>query len=81
MKISITKEDISRGRRGSKRLCPVALSIKRKTGNRNVMVCRNAAYISDEIYNLSRASRNFIQSFDHCRPVKPINIIIKKSEG
>lgn len=80
MIVSVTQQDIAKGRVMNADFCPTALAIRRK-GATGVSVCK------DEITFILHGTRltviapakvrQFIERFDSNRPVKPFKFTIK----
>ena len=75
MKITVTKEDIQKGRRGDPFLCPVARAIKRrcKLTGRKVVVGNSLASVLSRTLDIPKKAQKFINNFDDKRPVKPFS--------
>ena len=76
MKIVVTAEDIKKGAKKNKCLCPVALAIRRATG-RAVAVLPMVAWIKHYwptqmiSYPLPQVAQDFILNFDEGEDVEP----------
>ena len=90
MKITVTQEDISNGLRLDANCCPVALAIKRKTGDEMVSVLRDRTNIwqpNEELitgrllkarFHNSAPLASFIARFDKGKPVRPASFVLKE---
>ena len=66
--IAVTQEDIDNGIRGSGSMCPVALAVRRRTGDINVSVYSRGVLFfnrsSSLVAQLPSTARAFISAFD-----------------
>lgn len=81
MRIKVTAEDIKAGIRRDGMACPVALAIKRATGESDVLVGLEDANIGGYVFPLPTKARNFIPRFDDLCEVKPIEFVMKDVTG
>lgn len=76
MRITVTAEDIAKGKRVSSNRCPIALAVRRVipdflwVNNWYVITQRGAR-------PLSKSASKFTRDFDKARPVKPFKFILK----
>lgn len=76
VKISVTEEDIWRGKRSSYESCPISLAADRALGCR-VSTTRNEMIVQGRVHVLAREARNFIDDFDTQRFVSPFEFYIQ----
>ncbi len=86
--ISVTAEDIARGKRGSCGECPIALAVARALGKAtDVKVTCVFAYIrhnlrdATTVYALPGKATRFIDAFDDGEPVEPFTFTMTKTSG
>ena len=70
MKISVTQEDIDKGKREDSCVCPIALAVRRQTGRLFHIDDTNADDGYDTI-QLPIKARQFVRSYDNGNPVEP----------
>ena len=75
-KITVTRRDIERGKKGSPNSCPVALAVKR-LGHKNVGVglC-SISWSGMPVAIMSMTAQYFIERFDSGKPVKPFSFTV-----
>jgi hypothetical protein len=76
--IKVTQCDINRGKRAECGKCPVAIAIKRATGENRVVVGAGWARVGEMGYPLPDKVYDFIERFDFAKPVKPIRFALRK---
>lgn len=79
LKLVVSQDHITNGKRGHSRMCPIALSTKEQMPGCSVIVSSNGIYVHLQepfkfIGNseLPRAAAHFIKRFDAGLPVEPI---------
>ncbi len=81
MKITVTKEDIRKGKRFDPRACPVYWAIKRSVSNPSEFFVNRLALRSEsceqEICRFPDSVTEFIDRFDLKKPVKPFSFNLK----
>lgn len=75
MVVKVTREDIDLGTPSSSTNCPIACALKRM-GYRNITVGRTGAWFEGNHYNLPHEAQNFIDDFDKCYIVVPMEFIL-----
>jgi hypothetical protein len=81
IKITVTKDDIKSGHRGSVYCCPIAISVRRQAfSSKNVSVSAGDCSIAGTYWELSRSAQRFISAFDNGRPVKPFSFIMTQED-
>jgi hypothetical protein len=92
MKITVTDEDIRDGIPGDPWNCPVALAVKRATGEDKVSVARYSIFIwgphpvlsydreLKKCFEPSASLQKFIRNVDMRRAVKPASFIIREAQ-
>jgi len=78
MKITVTKEDIQKGRRENPWFCPIARAIKRqcKLTRSTVSVGERTATVNHKILNIPKSAQSFIDKFDNKKSVKPFSFYL-----
>ena len=78
MKIAVTKDHIKYGEAGSDNECPIALAFSEIFPNETIEVDGNNVIISrsQRSFQLPKRARNFIDTFDKRKPVKPFTFTI-----
>lgn len=74
--VTVTAEDIAKGKPGSTSACAIARAIRRLPGWRRAEVDPIAAYScakGDRVMELPRVARDFIRHFDRNVPVEPFS--------
>ncbi|MFN7302800.1 MAG: hypothetical protein ACK5U7_15110 [Bacteroidota bacterium] len=75
MIVTVTPEDITRGRRLSACSCPIALAIRR-LAPRCVVVTNHTIRIDDRRFATPEPACKFINDFDAARPVMPFTFTL-----
>jgi len=70
MRVVVTQEDIKNGQRKEEKFCPIALAIKRQTGEERVRVYGASIYIGDISYQ-GLGTGDFVEDFDNDEEVAP----------
>lgn len=73
MRIDVSLSDIRLGIRRSHCDCPIALAIRRATGNHGVFVAYNGVQIGDGMTYLPIEATQFIVAFDNSENVQPFS--------
>lgn len=75
MKIEVTQQDIDRGDCGNPFNCPIALAIKRVTGedDRVYVFHEYVINLNRGYYKIPKAAQEFVKSFDNHEAVKPFS--------
>ena len=86
MRLTITQDDINRGRCGSQEHCPIAHALRARVPGANVKVRACFATVigpnerpSFRRYALSGAARAFILAFDQGKPVEPCTVELRST--
>jgi hypothetical protein len=71
--VSVTKRDISRGRRCSSSTCPVAWALNRRTAKKWDVACGRCLLFATAHWSapMPEVVKDFVDAFDNGKPVKP----------
>ncbi len=79
MLVKITQEDIDQGDKYNPGWCPVALAVKRTTGNKDVSV-GFWVHVDGTIYRLANRISDWIYRFDQGGTVRPITFRLTRRD-
>ena len=71
MKVTVTQEDIDKGRPQVGHGCPIAIAVKRSNKSNTVWIGRFTAFIGADCYPLPGTAMQFVKDFDNNKPVEP----------
>lgn len=77
MKITITEEDIKKGKHRSCSSCPTALALQRTLGHKRVSVLCTKVRVNTDWYPLPNEVQDFIIRFEKELPVEPFSFELK----
>lgn len=76
MKVTVTQEDIDKGRPQVRHGCPIAIAVKRINKSNKVWIGRLIAFIDETCYQLPNTAIQFVKDFDSNKPVEPFSFVM-----
>lgn len=78
LRISVTEDDIKRGKREDTKWCPIACAARKLGKKKRIYVDDCYVEIGSQSFRLPKVAQNFVYSFDGGKRVRPFSFVAKK---
>lgn len=78
LRISVTADDIKRGKRENTKWCPIACAVRKLGKKKRIYVDQDVITLGSVTYKMPQRAGNFVDLFDSGEKVRPFSFVAKK---